>query len=152
MGRDISVWSSCMCDFTLWASRVDSANPHTFWVQAPHVPGFQGVVGADLDLEFQDGVWETLKEKLVHSHVKSWDDFLQMVKKTKHHNNLFFSIKMKSKQENESHIRAGYYLWVTNELPVQLCIKGLHMQAVDVQHRITDNTDLKHKETKISQT
>lgn len=54
---------------------------------------------------------------------------------------------MKSKQENKSHIRAGYYLWVTNELSVQLCIKGLHMQAVDVEHWITNNTDLKHKET-----
>lgn len=51
--------------------------PHTFWVQAPHVSGFQGVVGADLDLELQDGVWETLKEQLVHCHVEGWDDFLQ---------------------------------------------------------------------------
>ncbi len=52
-------------------------NPHTFWVQAPHVSGFQGVVGADLDLVLQDGVWETLKEKLVDCHVEGRDDFLQ---------------------------------------------------------------------------
>lgn len=38
--------------------------------------------------------------------------------------------------------RAGYYLWVADELPVQLCIKRLHMQAVDIQHWITNNTDL----------
>lgn len=75
-----------------------------------------------------------------------------MVKKTKQHNNVLFSIKMESKQENKSRMRAGYYLWVTNELPVQLSIKGLHMQAIDVQHRISDNTDLTHTETKISQT
>lgn len=50
---------------------------HTFWVQASHVSGFQGVVGADLDLELQDGVWETLKEELVDCHVEGWDDFLQ---------------------------------------------------------------------------
>lgn len=52
-------------------------NPHTFWVQAPHVSGFQGVVGADLDLVLQDGVWETLKEKLVDRHVEGRYDFLQ---------------------------------------------------------------------------
>lgn len=51
--------------------------PHTFWIQAPHVSGFQGVVGADLDLILQDGVWKTLKEKLVDCHVECWDDFLQ---------------------------------------------------------------------------
>lgn len=49
----------------------------TFWVQAPHVSGFQGVVGADLDLVLEDRVWETLKEKLVDCHVESWDDFLR---------------------------------------------------------------------------
>lgn len=50
--------------------------PRTFWVQVPHVSGFQGVVGADLDLELQDGVGEVLKEKLIHCHVEGWDDFL----------------------------------------------------------------------------
>lgn len=50
--------------------------PLTFWVQAPHVLGFQGVVGADLDLELQDRVWETLKEELVDGHVEGRDDFL----------------------------------------------------------------------------
>lgn len=55
----------------------ESTHTHTFWVQVPHVSGFQGVVGADLDLELQDGVWKTLKEKLIDCHVKSWDDFLQ---------------------------------------------------------------------------
>lgn len=55
-------------------------NPHTFWVQAPHVSGFQSVVGADLDLELQDGVWETLKEKLIDCHVEGWNDFLQKAK------------------------------------------------------------------------
>lgn len=52
-------------------------NPHTFWIQGPHVSGFQGVVGADLDLVLQDGVRETLKEKLVDCHVEGRDDFLQ---------------------------------------------------------------------------
>lgn len=52
-------------------------NPQTFWVQVPHVSGFQDVIRADLDLELQDGVWETLEEKLVDCHVKGWDDFLQ---------------------------------------------------------------------------
>lgn len=65
------------------------SNPHTFWVEVTHVPGLQGVVGADLDLELQDGVWETLKEELVHGHVKGWDDFLQMGKSK---NNLFINI------------------------------------------------------------
>lgn len=48
----------------------------TFWVQAPHVLGFQGVVGADLDLELQDGVWEALEEELVDGHVEGGDHFL----------------------------------------------------------------------------
>lgn len=51
--------------------------PPTFWVQAPHVSGFQGIVRADLDLKLQNRVWETLKEKLIDSHVESWDYFLQ---------------------------------------------------------------------------
>lgn len=55
-------------------------NIRTFWVQAPHVSGFQGIVGADLDLVLEDGVWETLKEKLIDCHVEGWDDFLQRVK------------------------------------------------------------------------
>lgn len=41
--------------------------------------------------------------------------------------------------------RARHHLWVTDELPVKLCIKWLHMQAVDVQHWITNNTDLFEK-------
>lgn len=49
----------------------------TFWVEVAHVPGLQGIIGANLDLELQDGIWETLKEELVDSHVKGWDDFLQ---------------------------------------------------------------------------
>lgn len=55
-------------------------NLRTFWVQAPHVSGFQGIVGADLDLVLEDGVWETLKEKLIDCHVEGWDDFLQRAK------------------------------------------------------------------------
>ncbi len=51
-------------------------SPHTFWIQAPHVSGFQGVVGAHLDLILQDGVRETLKEELINGHVEGWDDFL----------------------------------------------------------------------------
>lgn len=49
----------------------------TFWVQAPHAFGFHGVVGAYLDLILKERVGETLKEKLVDRHVKSWDDFLK---------------------------------------------------------------------------
>lgn len=74
----MSVISLCGCPVS-WAGLM---NPHTFWVQAPHVSGFQGVVGADLDLVLQDGVWETLKEKLVDCHIKSWNDFLQRAKMT----------------------------------------------------------------------
>ena len=54
------VWSTLTC-------------AHTFWVQAPHVPGLQSVVGANLDLVFQNGVWETLKEKFVDGHVEGWE-------------------------------------------------------------------------------
>lgn len=35
-----------------------------------------------------------------------------------------------------------HYLWVADELPVQLCIKRLHMSTVHVQDGITNNTDL----------
>lgn len=56
------------------------SNPQTFWVEVTHVPGLQGIVGADLDLELQDGIWKTLKEELVHGHVEGWDDFLQIGK------------------------------------------------------------------------
>lgn len=49
----------------------------TFWVQAPHAFGFHGVVGAYLDLILKERVGETLEEKLVDRHVKSWDDFLK---------------------------------------------------------------------------
>lgn len=34
------------------------------------------------------------------------------------------------------------YLWITDQLPVELRIKGLHVQTVDVQHRVGDNADL----------
>lgn len=64
-----------LCSHPVTWSRLTHAR--TFWVQAPHVPGFQGVVGADLDLVLQNRIWETLKEKLVDCHVKSGDDFLQ---------------------------------------------------------------------------
>lgn len=49
----------------------------TFWVQAPHAFGFHGVVGAYLDLILKERVGETLEEKLIDRHVKSWDDFLK---------------------------------------------------------------------------
>lgn len=72
-----------------------SPSPRTFWVEVAHVPGLQGIVGADLDLELQDGVWETLKEELVDGHVKGWDDFLRMVKKEKNKKkNLTINISM----------------------------------------------------------
>lgn len=51
-------------------------NPHTFWVEAPHVSSFQGVVGAYLDLKLQDRVRKALEKQLIHSHVKSRDDLL----------------------------------------------------------------------------
>lgn len=38
------------------------------------------------------------------------------------------------------------YLWVTDELPVKFCIKGLHMQTIHIQHWITNNTNLQHTE------
>lgn len=41
------------------------------------------------------------------------------------------------------------YLWVADELPVKLGIERLHMQAIHIQHRITDNTDLRDKGEKI---
>lgn len=50
---------------------------HTFWVQAPHVSGFQGVVGANLDLVLEHRVREALEEKLIDRHVKGWNNFLQ---------------------------------------------------------------------------
>lgn len=34
------------------------------------------------------------------------------------------------------------YLWVTDQLPVELRIKRLHVQTVDVQHRVPDHADL----------
>lgn len=63
------------CDFTTPASCVALAS-RTFWVQAPHVLGFQGVVGADLNLVLQDGIWEALKKELVDGHVEGGDHFL----------------------------------------------------------------------------
>lgn len=54
----------------------------TFWVQAPHAFGFQGVVGAYLDLILKERVGETLEEKLIDRHVKSWDDFLKTTQLT----------------------------------------------------------------------
>lgn len=34
------------------------------------------------------------------------------------------------------------YLWITDQLPVQLRVEGLHVQTVDIEHRIADDTDL----------
>lgn len=67
-GRTARAWSR-QEGSRRWGSR-------TFWVQAPHVPGFQGAVGADLDLVLQDGVREALEEELVDGHVKGRDHFL----------------------------------------------------------------------------
>lgn len=57
-------------------TRSEPMNPHTFWVEAPHVSSFQGVVGAYLDLKLQDRVRKALEKQLIHSHVKSRDDLL----------------------------------------------------------------------------
>lgn len=35
-----------------------------------------------------------------------------------------------------------HYLRVADELPVKICIEGLHMQAIHVHHWIANNTDL----------
>lgn len=61
----------------------------TFWVEVAHVPGLQGVIGTNLDLELQDGVWESLKEELVDGHIEGWDDFLQ---KDNNESSLFINI------------------------------------------------------------
>lgn len=37
------------------------------------------------------------------------------------------------------------YLWITDQLPVELCIKGLHVQTIDIQHRVADNTYLSER-------
>lgn len=52
----------------------------TLWVEAAHVPGFQGVVGTHLDLVLQDGIREAIEEQLIDCHVQGWNYFLLMKK------------------------------------------------------------------------
>lgn len=48
--------------------------------------------------------------------------------------------------ENSLSWNMGHYLWVADELPVKLCIKGLHLQTVHIQHWIPNDADLWDKE------
>lgn len=51
-------------------------------------------------------------------------------------------------QDHLAHVCMFIYLGVGDELPVQVCIKGLHMAAVDIQHRVTNHTDLEGQQKK----
>ena len=63
-----------------------------------------------------------------------------MTKSPLNQNSVLNSIQGNILQSKILHLR------VADELPVQFCIKRLHMSTVHIQDRVADNTDLRHEE------